>query len=132
MSDLPGLEVEGVPSTTHKISIHWLHTKSGTMREANIYFHLLWNPVDNCLVGIKMDGLRDFKHMSKALFREYCRELTERLQRKEIDLQYICQRWIVQRFEPAGMCPQINGIALSPLDAAAKFFMARYKIRLDT
>lgn len=121
------LEIEGVPSTTHRITIRWFDLKREAERKTNIYLHLLWDSSDQSLIGIKIDGLGDFKHINKALFREYCRELTVRLTAKEIDMAYVCDRWIAQRFEPDGFCDQVNGMVLSPLDAAAKLMNIRYR-----
>jgi hypothetical protein len=120
------IEHEGLPSTTHRITIRWLDPKREVMRKTNLYLHLIWGGEDHRLVGVKIDGLGDFKHINKALFREYCRELSERLVSGEIDLEYICQRWIAQRFEPEGFCDQLGAHVLSPLDAAAKIMKGRY------
>jgi hypothetical protein len=120
------MEHEGLPSTTHRITIRWLDPKREIMRKTNLYLHLIWGAEDKRLVGVKIDGLHDFKHINKALFREYCRELSERLIASEIDLQYICNRWMAQRFEPEGFCDQLGAPVLSPLDAAAKILQRRY------
>lgn len=119
------LMCEGLPSTTHQISIRWLDPKREIMRRTSLYLHLVWGE-DGRLVRVKIDGLRDFKHINRALFREYCRELSERLATGEIDLNYVCDRWMAQRFEPEGYCDQLKAPVLSPLDAAAKIMMRRY------
>ena len=137
MGDRQKVNTEGVPSTTHKITILWFDPKREGQMSTNVYFHLLWDlPLDiqtytsQRLIGIDVDGLRNFRHTSKALFREYCRELSERLKRNEIDLDYICKRWIVQRFAPEGHCTQLGKPVLSPLDAAAQIFAKRYGVKL--
>lgn len=119
---------KGVPSTTFKIEIRWYDTKHRREKRTSFFLHLLWNGEQ--LIGLKMDGLREFKTMNRALFREYCRELSERLQDGQIDLNYVCQRWIAQTFDPEGYCPQLEAMVRSPLDAAAKVLIKRYGLQL--
>jgi hypothetical protein len=118
----------GLPSTTHKVEIKaWLPPDGEAPMDVNLFVHLTWADEERTqLVGIDCDGLNAQASTVKALARELCLQLTERLERKEIDLRYICDRWIAQRFEPAGICPQINGTAKSVLDAAAKLMLERY------
>jgi len=118
------LTTDGIPSITHKISIQWLNPETGKVYPAKAYFHLIW--FEGKLIGIDFDGLNAQVSSSKAVLREYCRELSERLRREEIDLEYICDRWIAQRFAPEGYCDQTKGMVTSILDAASKVLRKRY------
>jgi hypothetical protein len=93
--------------------------------DVNLYIHLVWDE-GLSLIKIHCDGLNGQTSSVKAIMREYFRELSERLERREIGLRYICRRWIAQRFEPSGVCPQVEGLASSLLDGAAKVLMKRY------
>lgn len=119
---------EGLHSSTHKITIEKFDKATNTLMSINTYFHLLWGAdygVD--LVGIEVYGLSAVAHITRALLRLHCIELSARLAKCEIDLSYVCNEWIAQPFEPSGTCPQLQGRpVMSILDAAAKVFMQRY------
>ena len=129
------LETDGLSSTTHKLTII-LDKPRGAVVSIDAYFTLTWSGTPGLsgeLYNIALAGLPKSPHALKAVLREYCAELSKRLKLKEIDLQYICERWIVQRFEPCGYCSQLEGREVhSILDAAAKYFMRRYNIVLFT
>jgi hypothetical protein len=112
-------------STTHKVEIKSWVSESGIVMDVNLFIHLVWDEALN-LIAIHCDGLNGQTAAVKAIMREYFREMSERLERREIGLRYVCKRWIAQRFEPAGVCPQAKGSAWSLLDAAAKVLMKRY------
>ncbi|MCU0691374.1 MAG: hypothetical protein MUF54_08230 [Polyangiaceae bacterium] len=117
---------EGLPSTTHKVEIRsWQPPDGGSPVDVNFFVHLVWGQ-DGRLHGIDCDGLNGQAGVVKALARELCRELSQRIEHEEIDLNYICERWVAQRFEPAGICPQVPGIVSSVLDGAAKVLRSRY------
>jgi hypothetical protein len=112
-------------STTHKVEIKSWISPEGAVMDVNLFIHLVWDEGLN-LIKIHCDGLNGQTGSVKAVLREYCRELSERLERREIGLRYICKRWIAQRFDPAGICPQAEGPVSSLLDGAAKVLMKRY------
>ena len=116
-------------SETLKISILWAGSNSGEPRKIRAYFHLILRP-DDTVCGITFDGFTEFSATTKSVMREYCRELSERLDAEQIDLDYIIQRWRGQWFEPEGYCHQTCDMRKSILDAAA-IRLSEWKERRD-
>jgi hypothetical protein len=59
--------------------------------------------------------------VTKALVEVACREANELLQRQAWGAADLVAAWRGTRFDPEGVCPQVQGIVTSPLDAAAKW-----------
>lgn len=114
-------------STTYKVEIAPWIADDGRVMDVTAFFHIIWADREKTRpVGIDFDGLNAQAGVAKAALRELCRELSQRLAKGEIDLNYICDRWIAQRFEPAGPCPQLEGrFVFSILDGAAKLLSQR-------
>ena len=125
-------KTEGLRSTTFKVEVKSWIADDGRVMDVNAYFHLLWayDPTigEERLVGIDFDGMNAQAGLAKAALRELCRELSQRLRHGEVGLGHIVDRWVAQRFEPAGYCPQTSGMIKSILDGAAKVLAKRYKI----
>ena len=121
---------EGLKSTTFKVTVKGWTSPEGDIMDVNGFFHLVWDSVGD-LVEIHFDGLNPQAANAKAIIREYCRELSERLSTRAIGLLYICDRWVGQRFEPSGYCPQAHGMVTSILDAASRVFRKRYNLMED-
>jgi len=123
---------EGLRSTTFKVEVKSWIANDGRVMDVNAYFHLLWayDPeiASERLVGIDFDGMNAQAGTAKAVLRELCRELSQRLRHGEVGLGHIVDRWRAQRFEPAGYCPQTNSMITSILDGAAKVLAKRYNI----
>ena len=54
-----------------------------------------------------------------------CRQASTLLQLGAWGLDDLTQAWRGTKFEPSGLCPQVQGIASSPLDAVARYLDLR-------
>ena len=120
---------QGLPCTTFKLGINHWEGEDGRVVRVRAYFHLFWKDESKTVpVGIDFDGLNAEAGVAKAALRELCRELTVRMSEGQIDLGYMAQRWIAQRFEPAGYCEQVNGNIKSVLDGFARVLNRRFNL----
>ena len=65
--------------------------------------------------------------VTKALVEIVCREANQLLQRGAWDAASLVAAWRGTRFDPEGMCPQVQGLVSSPLDAVARWIEAKIK-----
>lgn len=64
---------------------------------------------------------------ARAMLEVICRQATELLKANVWTLDDLIAAWRGSQFEPAGACPQVEGIASSPLDAMARYLERRQR-----
>jgi hypothetical protein len=76
--------------------------------------HSYADPVANELATLALDDAR-------AALEVGCRQASALLQCGAWELADLIDAWRGTRFSPAGVCPQVQGVVSSPLDAAARW-----------
>ena len=67
---------------------------------------------------------------NRTLIEVICKQASVLLETGTWTIDDLADNWIAtQNCKPSGICPQINGIAKSPLDAAAKWINQKYGLR---
>lgn len=59
--------------------------------------------------------------VARALIERVCRDASELLQRQAWTAADLIAAWRGTRFDPEGVCPQVQAVVASPLDAAARW-----------
>lgn len=62
---------------------------------------------------------------TRAMIEVICRQATALLQADIWSIDDLIEQWRRTQFEPAGVCPQVQGVVSSPLDAVARYLQQR-------
>jgi hypothetical protein len=99
-------------------------------RPYDFYLQLVHYAGEIDFIALTLSGLHD--HNIRALMEVVCREATRALRRKAYTLYELTRLWRGYHFAPFGVCPQVEAIVQSPLDAAAILIERNYLISLDS
>jgi len=102
------MRARGLPGVTQKFTI------SGY----DFYMKLAWCGHRLDYIDITVSGAQE--HNVRALVELACKEAYALLRSGVWNTDKLIEEWMVRRFEPSGACSQIEGIAKSPIDAAAR------------
>ena len=103
--------IEGMPSKINKLTIHG--DKPYDLYLVTAYYKDQLNYIDIFLSG-------QHHHNTRALVEVACKQARLLLRHKIWDAQKLVATWGGYAFQPAGLCPQLQGIVKSPLDAVAR------------
>jgi hypothetical protein len=121
---------QGAEGRTVKMTIgdHDIYAKVGFVADRPVYIDITighgregngyTSPLANELATQLVDDAR-------AQLEVICRQASTLLQIGAWDLGDITAAWRGTKFEPSGVCPQVQGLVSSPLDAIARYLGAR-------